>query len=417
MLPADGGFLNLPARIVKSIKRIFAVSIPDGDKREFAVSIHRINIIRSKITTMTFIFLEVMMLVLHYIMHREELFDPPYIYYGSMYALNLAVMIAFSAVFMRLGADVQKNVYRIRRAGIFFISFILLWCGGISLLDQFSSGQVIVYAVAVISIAITPIFEPLIIFLVYFAVHLLFLIALPYFQASPRLVFGNAVNSTTFVIMSWAISCMRYKSQAEDFNSKKLILRKNDELETINARLQEANKQLEILSRTDGLTGVINRMSFETIIREEWNRCKRHSIPLSLIMLDIDSFKGYNDSYGHQIGDCCIKLVADVLKAGAKRSSDRVVRYGGDEFVILLPHTDNESALNFAEQIRKGVEEMPLPRSCSDAPERLTVSLGINTVIPSDETSIDEFIRNTDKALYIAKEKRNCSVSAGRMYT
>jgi len=98
-------------------------------------------------------------------------------------------------------------------------------------------------------------------------------------------------------------------------------------------QLQEANQKLEKMSMTDGLTGVINRLSFETIIKDEWNRCKRYSIPLSLIMVDIDYFKEFNDHYGHQAGDCCIKLVADVLTVYAKRSSDKVARYGGDEFI------------------------------------------------------------------------------------
>jgi len=145
------------------------------------------------------------------------------------------------------------------------------------LLDQLTSGQVIVYVVTVIAIAITPFFEPVILFLIYFIIHSLFLIAMPYFQESTQLLFANSLNTTTFVIMSWAISCMRYKKQA-----------------LINMPLQEANQKLEIISKTDGLTGAINRLSFETTIKDEWTRCQRHSIPLSLIMVDIDFFKEFN---------------------------------------------------------------------------------------------------------------------------
>lgn len=129
-------------------------------------------------------------------------------------------------------------------------------------------------------------------------------------------------------------------------------------------------------------------------------------------MVDIDFFKEFNDNYGHQAGDCCIKQVADVLTVYAKCSSDKVARYGGDEFLALLPHTDKENALNLAEQMRKGVEEKTIPHLRSNISDHVTISLGINTIIPSDESSIDEFIGNTDKALYKAKERRNCSVSA-----
>lgn len=329
-----------------------------------------------------------------------------------MYIIMLVVMIAFYAIFTKLGADVPKHISCIRFTGISFISFILIWCAGISLLDQLTNGQVIVYVVAVISIAITPIYEPVILFLVYLVIHSLFLITMPYFQESTQLLLGNSINSTTFVIMSWAISCMRYKKQAEDFNNKKIILKKNEELRLINIQLQEANQKLEIMSMTDGLTGVMNRSKFETTIKDEWNRCKRHSIPLSLIMVDIDFFKEFNDNYGHQAGDRCVKLIADVLTVYAKRSSDKVARYGGDEFMVLLPYTNGEGALNLAEQIRKGVEEKSVPHSCSNISDHVTVSLGINTIIPSDESSIDKFISNTDKALYMAKKRRNCSVFA-----
>jgi diguanylate cyclase (GGDEF)-like protein len=401
----------LLVRIVKYVKS-FLTSVSDSDKTEFVISIYSINIVRVKITTITFIILEAMMLVVHYITNRDNLFNIPYIYYGSMYILMLVVMIAFFAIFIKLGTDVSEHISGIRYAGVFFISFILMWCAGISLLDQLTSGQVIVYVVAVISIAITPLYEPVILFLVYLIIHSLFLIAMPYFQESTELLFGNYLNTTTFVIMSWAISCMRYKKQAEDFNNKKIILKKSDELRLINIELEEVNNRLEMLSKTDVLTGIFNRLSFETKIKDELSRCKRHSIPLSLIMVDIDFFKAFNDNYGHQAGDYCIKQIVDVLTACAKRSSDIVARYGGEEFVILLPHTDKENAFKLAEQMRKGVEEKNIPHLYSDVSDHVTISLGINTIIPADESSIDEFISYTDKALYKAKERRNCSVSA-----
>lgn len=143
-----------------------------------------------------------------------------------------------------------------------------MWCAGISLLDQLSSGQVIVYVVAVISIAITPFFKPAVLLIVYLAIHLLFLtvmLATPYFQNSAHLL-SNSTNATTFVIMSWAISCMRYKKQADDFINKKVILEKNEELKQINLQLLVANRKLEKISITDGLTGIINRLGFENAI-------------------------------------------------------------------------------------------------------------------------------------------------------
>lgn len=161
-----------------------------------------------------------------------------------------------------------------------------------------------------------------------------------HFQESTQLIYGNSVNTTTFVIMSWAISFMRYKKQAEDFNSKKIILRKNKELRFTNEQLQVANQKLKVISTTDGLTGVTNRLGFDTLIKDEWSSCQLLLAPLSLIMVDVDFLKEYNDKYGHQAGDSCIKLIAHHLTFYAKDSLYRVARYGGDEFVVLLPYTE-----------------------------------------------------------------------------
>ncbi|MDD2503057.1 MAG: GGDEF domain-containing protein [Clostridia bacterium] len=401
-------------KILNFIKKFLSTSISDGCKFEYDLYINKINIVKAKITAITFIVLEVMMIVTHYITNKDKLFDVPYIYYGSMYITILLAMIAFLVIFTRLGTDVPQNIAGIRYAGVFFISFILMWCAGISLLDQLTSGQVIVYIVAIIATAITPLISPVALLLIYLLIHTLFLILMQYFQESAELLFMNSINTSTFVIMSWAISYMRYKKLIEEFNTRKIMQEKNEELNLINLQLQEANQKLEILSRTDSLTGVFNRLSFETRFEDEWSRCKRHSIPLSLIIVDIDFFKEFNDKYGHQAGDYCIKQIVGVLTACAKRSTDMVARLGGEEFVILLPHSNNENALKLAEQMRNGVEEAAVPHLYSDISDYVTISLGINTIIPSNESSIDEFINNADKALYKAKERRNCSVSAAQ---
>ncbi len=390
-------------KIKNFIKSFLPITI--SDKTEFEIDMNRMNVARAKITAITFIVLEAMMIAIHYHINKDNLFVTPYIYYGFMYILMLLVMLAFLTIYMKLGTDVLRYISAIRLVGYVFISFILIWCAGISLLDQLTNGQVVIYVVAVIAIAITPLISPLILLSLYLLIHALFLIIMPYFQESTGLLFANSINTTTFVIISWAISLMRYRRSIEEFNNRKIILKKNKEL-------REANERLEVLSKTDGLTGVFNHLSFETKIEEEWSRCKDHSMPLSLILADIDWFKEFNDHYGHLSGSYCIKQIAGVLTTCAKPSSDIVGRIGGDEFAILLPRLDEENALKLAEQMRKGVEEIVVPHLYSDISGHVTISLGINTIIPSDELSINEFINNADKALYKAKERRNCSVSA-----
>lgn len=394
---------------IKLIGSFLAVSVSDKYKKEFEIGLNRINIVRGKITAITFIVLESIMLLVTLITKKEAFLTPPDIYYGAMYILMILVMVIHLLVFIRLGKNIPKHRTGILAAGISFAGFILFWCAGISLLDQLSyGGQIIVYAVAIIAVAVTPYYEPKVLLYIYLSVHISFLILMAYFQKSGGLLFGNFINVTSFIIISWAISYMRYKGKAEDFNNRILIQQKNDELERVNNELKEANLKLERLSQIDSLTGIFNRFVFDGTIKAEWDRCKRHFAPLSLIMIDIDLFKEFNDNYGHLAGDECIRRIAGVLSSCARRSSDTVARYGGEEFAIILPHMDKESALELAEQMRRKIEELAIPHEYSSISEYITISLGVCTTIPSERMSVEEFIGDADKALYeVKKSGRN----------
>ena len=129
-------------------------------------------------------------------------------------------------------------------------------------------------------------------------------------------------------------------------------------------------------------------------------------------MIDVDFFKAFNDNYGHQTGDECIKQITGVLSTCARRSSDMAARYGGEEFVIFFPYTERDKAIQLAESARKSVEELTIPHEYSSVSKYVTISIGVNTVVPYDDSSVEEFIRNVDKALYKAKEVRNKIVVA-----
>jgi diguanylate cyclase (GGDEF)-like protein len=206
---------------------------------------------------------------------------------------------------------------------------------------------------------------------------------------------------------------MRYKKQADEFYHKKLLLVKSAELLRVIKELEEKNARLSLLSQTDALTSVLNRLGFEKKIREEWERCKSNSLPLSLIIIDIDFFKRINDRYGHQAGDECIRRIADILSAYTENSSNVVTRYGGDEFAVLLSDIDKEKAAETAERLREKVEHLAIPQAKRLADSQaVTISLGVSSVIPSDASTIYEFIRNADIALYEAKKERNITVVA-----
>ena len=397
----------------KNFKDYMFIKVPEKNLKEFNAYINRINIERGKATAAAFIFIESFLILFFMLTKRQQFFKVPVLYYGIIYLLVLIGMIIYLAAFIKLGKNMPKYQTSIIYTGISFALFILFCHAGLSILDQLSSGQIIVYVVAVISVAVCPIYEPSALIIIYFCVHVPFIIFMTYLQKSSNLLYMNYVNSTSFIIVSWVISWMRYKSQVEVFINGKIIEEKNIELERLNKELAEANNKLKKLSRTDSLTGINNRYMFDRTIKIEWNRCQRHFVPLSLLIIDIDFFKAFNDNYGHQAGDYCIQKIAGVIKSCAKRASDTVARYGGEEFAVILPYVEKEDAYKIAEKIRCSVEILNIKHEYSSASRHVTISTGVNTVIPSDKLSIRDFIRTADKALYEAKDnKRNNTVVA-----
>jgi diguanylate cyclase (GGDEF)-like protein len=165
-----------------------------------------------------------------------------------------------------------------------------------------------------------------------------------------------------------------------------------------------AHKQLESLAATDPLTGLANRRRFSDALDKEWQRAARDGRPLSLLFVDADRFKAFNDTYGHQAGDRCLKAIADTLSGALRRPADLAARYGGEEFVLLLPSTDSAGARHLAEAIRVGVEALAMPRGRTPGDGVLTVSIGVATERPGAQMRKPEgLVAQADHALYAAK--------------
>lgn len=171
----------------------------------------------------------------------------------------------------------------------------------------------------------------------------------------------------------------------------------------VTKQLNSANKELQRLSTTDSLTGIANRRLFDELLQHEWRRCARVKKPLSLIMLDIDFFKQYNDTYGHQTGDLCLKSVAAQILRSASRPGDLAARYGGEEFALVLGETDLDGAKWVANHIRQHVAELKLKHASSPS-NFVTVSCGVSSVVPTDKLDIHTLLKSADHALYQAKE-------------
>ncbi len=184
------------------------------------------------------------------------------------------------------------------------------------------------------------------------------------------------------------------------------------DLQKTNDQLQEANHKLELLSNLDGLTQIPNRRCFNSYLLLHWQYHQREQKPIALILIDIDYFKFYNDSYGHQSGDDCLIRVAEVIARIPQRGIDLVARYGGEEFAVILPNTNSEGALVVAESIRNAITILNIPHQSSTVSDRITLSLGITSLIPGSDQNPEILINSADKALYTAKKQgRNCAVT------
>jgi diguanylate cyclase (GGDEF)-like protein len=168
-------------------------------------------------------------------------------------------------------------------------------------------------------------------------------------------------------------------------------------------RLKRKTDLLEKLSSIDGLTEIPNRRQFDETLSNEWARARRAQSNISLILIDIDFFKQYNDHYGHAAGDKCLQKVAKTLKHSLKRPADFVARYGGEEFVVILSEIDHQSALMMANKLNESIFQLELPHGASQVSEYLTISLGIATTIPQDDQRHESLLETADKYLYEAK--------------
>lgn len=186
-------------------------------------------------------------------------------------------------------------------------------------------------------------------------------------------------------------------------------------LTATNQQLQSANEQLETLTLEDSLTGLNNRRYFEMKLESEWRRASREQSILSLMVIDIDYFKLYNDTYGHAEGDNCLRCVASVLRSTLHRPADVIARIGGEEFIVLLPGIDESGAVLLARQMQQQLKRAQLTHATSPLGEYVTISIGIVSTVPNDLVTPLGLFKAADKALYSAKSKGRNQVVMGEL--
>lgn len=217
------------------------------------------------------------------------------------------------------------------------------------------------------------------------------------------------VASLLLLWAGWRYSVRLQTELAEQLRLRVALAQANTELEDkVQQRthaLEEVNHQLEVLSVTDALTRLANRRRFDAVWLDEWQRALRQATPLAVIMLDVDHFKAYNDHYGHQQGDECLRRVGEVLLTTVRRAGELVARYGGEEFVVVLPGTSVIHAMAVAESIRANIQAAGIAHAHSGVAAVVTVSLGVAVGIPTQGDVRDALVHAADAALYRAKDQ------------
>lgn len=219
-----------------------------------------------------------------------------------------------------------------------------------------------------------------------------------------------------FLLLAFTSGFALYRLQRAQRATEKNAAKAAAAIHRKNTELEALNEQLHALALVDGLTGVANRRRFDEVIENEWRRCRRDQVPLGLLMIDIDHFKDFNDHYGHQAGDECLKQIAQTLMDGFGRGSDLVARYGGEEFVCLMPESDLSGAIAKAESLRLAVEGLNILLEHSATAAHVTISIGVAAHIPDEEGKPNTLIAEADEALYRAKHQgrnRVCSAAGG----
>jgi diguanylate cyclase (GGDEF)-like protein len=178
---------------------------------------------------------------------------------------------------------------------------------------------------------------------------------------------------------------------------------RNEELTRVRFALETANQRLKRLVAVDALTGIANRRHFDRALERELRRTRRERQPLSLIFLDLDEFKRFNDTYGHARGDEVLRKVAQTLDETFRRGGDFVARYGGEEFAVVLPDVDGRRASLYAERLRRRIWRLSIPYGASQTTDRVTISGGVATIAAGNFASAEQVLLIADRALYRAK--------------
>jgi len=276
---------------------------------------------------------------------------------------------------------------------LLFTMFVsLLWTAALSVLDQNAT----TFIMATLLFSVAFIIKPRIYLYIQVSLLVSLMIAFTFLKIDGFTLQVNLINMLLSSFLSSHISRIIYNTSMEGVANRRLIEIKNTELSGLVSQLRD-------LSETDALTTLFNRRKFNETANVEWRKALRNGTGLVLIILDVDYFKNYNDSYGHLRGDDCLSMIALTLRSIFQRADEFVARYGGEEFAIIMSHSGKEAGIIACERLLEAVRAQRIPHNQSTVDEFITVSAGMASTIPKSGDRLEEFINRADLALYRAK--------------
>jgi len=332
-------------------------------------------------------------------------------YYLTMYLLMISLNALF-LFFIRKNNIQEASVAQLHKFEIYFtvyVTLVMIWGSVVSIMDQILYGQLLVFMINMIAGSVIFLLPSRKMLYPFLCSSLVLFIGLPLAQRSGNILIGHYINLSIFIVTSWLASRLIYISSCNNMVSKELLKQSNlllqnkiEENYLIHEQLLQANQQLKVLSSIDELTGIPNRRSFNNYVHTTLSMQKGIRRLASILMIDIDLFKEYNDSYGHISGDKVLITIADIINNIAKQHHHFAARFGGEEFIYIAFDADKEAAVSIATAIKNATLQQKIPHTRSkDA--SLSVSVGIYTTCIAGENEIENAVILADKALYQAK--------------
>lgn len=414
------GIENNFREVLMKARDLLRIDIEDCEKEHFRRSVLAENFHRGRILAFAMIVFE---LILAGMDISAAIFKVDSRFHFSSYLKMYLIMILINSAYLlyiNKAKDLKdKSIRQLRNLEIGLVTYITLimsWGSIVSLMDQKLYGQLIAFMVNMISCSVLNFLDNKKIIIPYVCSVLIIIVGLPFFQSSSDVLIGHYVNLGVFILIAWLASRIIFLSYYRDYKSKRMLEKTNIILEreieqnsVINLKLAAANVQLNELALLDELTGIPNRRSFRNHIDIAFERYVNKNSILSIIMVDVDYFKQFNDIYGHNEGDRVLIAVANQINSVVRHTMDFAARWGGEEFVYAAFNTNAAEIEKIAETIRRKVLNLKIPHGFSKKWNYISVSIGTCTIDVAGKVDVGKGIERADKALYLAKTSgRNC---------